>query len=78
MPQAPALLPRLMGESAAAAYLGVSATTLRALGLPRKKCGERRFLYDRFDLDAYADDLPYEDRHQKARRECDEAFGCDT
>lgn len=49
--------PRLMGEPQAAAYLGVSATTLRGLGLSRVQLGARR-LYDRLDLDAYADALP--------------------
>lgn len=72
----PVLLPRLMGEAAAAQYLGISQTNLRGLGLPRRELGGRR-LYDRTDLDDYADSLPYEGerRRSRDRQECDEAFG---
>lgn len=49
--------PRLLGAPQAAAYLGISATNLRGLGLPVVLLGTRR-LYDRIDLDAYADNLP--------------------
>jgi len=55
----PALLPALLGEANAAFYLGVSATTLRGLGIKRRELGGRR-LYDRRDLDAFADSLAYE------------------
>ena len=51
--------PRLLSANEAAAYIGVSASTLRALPIPRKVMGGRR-LFDRLDLDAYANDLPYE------------------
>lgn len=51
--------PRLLGATDAAAYLGVSETTLRGLGLPRRILGGRR-LYDRLALDAFASDLPIE------------------
>lgn len=61
----PVFLPRLLGEAAAASYLGVSQTTLRGLGLPRREIGARR-LYDRIDLDAYADALPYEGEERTA------------
>lgn len=53
------ILPRLMPAPVAAAYLGVSETTLRGLDLPRKMLGAKR-LYERADLDAYADSLPYD------------------
>lgn len=51
--------PRLMGEAQAAAYIGLSPSTLRKLPIPRKTEGGRK-LFDRLDLDAYADSLPYE------------------
>ena len=51
--------PRLLGEAQAAAYIGVSSSTLRKLPIPRKVEGGRK-LFDRLDLDAYADSLPYE------------------
>lgn len=51
--------PRLLGAPEAAAYIGVSQSTLRDLGIPRRKLLGRR-LYDRIDLDAYASGLPYE------------------
>jgi hypothetical protein len=51
--------PRLLGEAQAAAYIGVSPSKLRTLDIPRKESGGRK-LFDRFDLDAYADSLPYE------------------
>lgn len=47
---------RLLPAPLAARYLGVSETTLRGLPIPRKMLGGKR-LYDRFDLDAFADDL---------------------
>ena len=64
--------PRLMPAPIAARYIGVSETTLRGLGLPRRVLGGKR-LYDQADLDAYADALPYEG--QEAKNTCDEAFG---
>lgn len=60
MPAPPAFPPRLMPVQAAAAYIGVSPSTLRTLAIPRKVAGGKR-LYERSDLDAYADGLPYED-----------------
>jgi len=50
---------RLLPAPAAARYLGVSETLLRDLGLPRKVLRGKR-LYDRTDLDAFADSLRYE------------------
>lgn len=55
----PAILPALLGEADAARYLGIGSTTLRCLGLKRRVLGSRR-LYDRRDLDAFADSLSYE------------------
>ena len=48
--------PRLMGVHLASAYLGLSATTLRDKGPAPKPFGKRR-LYDRRDLDRWADRL---------------------
>ncbi|MGC9448916.1 helix-turn-helix domain-containing protein [Cereibacter sphaeroides] len=67
--------PRLLGAAEAAAYLGVSATTLRGLELPRRVLGGRR-LYDRLDLDAFASDLPVEGEAFESEVElCDRHFG---
>lgn len=63
--------PRLMGETDAARYVGLSPSTLRKTGIPRRKHGVRR-LYDRMDLDAYIDSLPYEGGEENP---CDEIFG---
>jgi len=65
--------PRLMPAPVAARYIGVSETKLRGLGLPRKELGGKR-VYDRVDLDAYADRLPYEGAQPEAD-ECDKLFG---
>ncbi|MDD9727189.1 helix-turn-helix domain-containing protein [Roseovarius sp. SK2] len=51
--------PLLMPAPAAAHYLGLSESTLRTLELPRRVVGAKR-LYDRRDLDRWADGLPYE------------------
>ena len=75
-----AFTPRLLPSPAAAAYLGVSESMLRNLGIPRKEQGAKR-LYNRSDLDAHADALPYEDQPDNSDREeqavsaCDDAFG---
>ena len=53
------VIPRLMPAPQAAAYIGVSESTLRKLEIPRKLLGSKR-LYDRKELDAYADSLPIE------------------
>ncbi len=52
--------PRLMQAKAAAHYLGVSASKFRGLDLPCRVDGGN-VLYDRSDLDAWADRLPYRD-----------------
>lgn len=65
--------PRLMGEEDAATFLGISRTTLRALGLPRRILGGRK-LYDVIDLDAYASSLPTEG---DGTCEADRAWGSD-
>lgn len=74
MSERPAVITRLLGAADAARYLGISETTLRGLGLPRRQLGARR-LYDREDLDRFADALPYEASESEAERECDAVFG---
>ncbi|KIX18492.1 hypothetical protein SY26_09500 [Paracoccus sp. 228] len=70
--------PRLLSAPQAARYIGISETTLRTLGLPRRILGTRR-LYDRYDLDAFADGLEVEDsavdQLQRDQAECDRLFG---
>ncbi len=68
----PAFLPRLLPAPQAAHYLGVSESTLRALSIPRKMLGAKR-LYDRLELDAYADALSAEG--EGAVNSCDGKFG---
>ncbi len=52
-----------MPAPVAAHYIGVSESTLRTLGLPRRQLGAKR-VYDKADLDAYADSLPYDGEKQ--------------
>ena len=66
--------PALMSERDAAFYCGISQTTLRGLGLPRRMLGSRR-LYDRRDLDDFVSGLPYENEREAACRDADEIFG---
>ncbi|WP_335752787.1 DNA-binding protein [Sulfitobacter sp.] len=63
--------PRLMPAPQAAHYLGVSESTLRTTSIPRKPMGSKR-VYDRYDLDAYADSLPYEGKSEE--NTCDKVF----
>ena len=49
------LEPRCLSSAQAAAYLGIGATLLAKLGVPRVKLG-RRLIYDRVDLDAWLED----------------------
>ena len=59
--------PRLMGEVLAAAYVGLSPTSLREKGPEAKRFGKRR-LYDRHDLDRWADLLsgqPLDERDEQ-------------
>jgi len=65
--------PRLMPAPQAAHYLGVSASTLRQLAIPRRRIGAK-VLYDRRDLDAYADILPT-DSDGSGGNSCDAAWG---
>lgn len=51
--------PRLMPAPQAAHYLGISVSKLNSLQLPRKLLGSKR-LYDRYDLDMFASELPTE------------------
>lgn len=68
----PTFTPRLMQATAAAHYLGVSPSKLRSMNLPRKEMGGN-MVYERADLDAVADALPYEG--QTGGNKCDELFG---
>jgi hypothetical protein len=52
-------LPRLMKAHDAAIYLGISTSKLRQKNLPTRRDGGN-ILYDRLDLDEYADSLPYD------------------
>lgn len=65
--------PRLMGAAEAAAYLGISATTLRGLAIPQRQLGGR-VLWDRIDLDAFASSLPYRGDQGRGNT-CDAVFG---
>lgn len=63
--------PRLMPVQTAAQYLGIGETTLRGLGIEGRKIG-KRVLYDRIDLDRYADALggqPLDDIEREAEAE---------
>ncbi|WP_195819780.1 helix-turn-helix domain-containing protein [Roseobacter sp. MH60115] len=64
--------PRLLPAPQAAHYLGVSESKLRALAIPRRELDSKR-VYDRNDLDAFADDLPYETPETNEESECDAA-----
>lgn len=64
--------PRLMPAPQAAHYLGVSVSTLRQLPIPRRALRGKR-VYDKSDLDAYADALPYDGSAED--NSCDRAFG---
>jgi len=70
--------PRLLPASAAAQYLGISETSLRGLGLPRRVLGKRR-LYDRYDLEAFVNSMSYDAANEgdanEDRDECDRLFG---
>ena len=74
MTQRTLLQPALLGTADAARYLGISATTLRGLELRRRVLGGRR-LYDRRDLDAFANELPYEGDTKREGNTCDAVFG---
>ena len=63
-----------MPSPLAAKYIGVSETTLRTLGIPRRTCGAKR-LYDKSDLDAFASSLPYEQKEGEGCEVLDGMFG---
>lgn len=65
--------PRLMAAPVAAAYLAISESTLRTLGLPRRVLGGKR-LYDVATLDDYVSSLPFEGQEGEANS-CDGKFG---
>jgi hypothetical protein len=60
--------PRLMGEPMAAEYLSIGVTTLRERGPAPKRFGRRR-LYDRHDLDRWADRLGGQPLDARAEQE---------
>lgn len=66
--------PRLMSAPAASHYLGVSPSKLRNLGIPAKQDGGN-VLYERGDLDEYADRIAYRNIGISGTDECDEIFG---
>lgn len=68
--RAPEAMPRWLGASDAARYLGMSPSTLRKLDLPRKRVGALA-LYERADLDAFADSVPYEGEAAEEANSCD-------
>lgn len=64
----------LLSEANAAAWLGIGTSTLRSLGIQRRKLGSRK-LYDIRDLEAYRDALPYEDDEPISEvEECDAVY----
>lgn len=67
-----AITPRLMPAPLAASYLGISETKLRSLAIPRKALDGKR-VYEKADLDDYADRLPYEG--ETGGNSCDQFFG---
>lgn len=73
--------PALMGETSAAAYLGVSASTLRTMAdageAPAPVYVRTRRLYRRADLDAWVASLPSvgETVESEAAARCDAVFG---
>lgn len=60
--------PRLMSEPLAAGYLSIGVTTLREKGPAPKRHGKRR-LYDRQDLDRWADRLGGQPLDARAQQE---------
>lgn len=66
--------PRLMPAPAAAHYLGVSESLLRTLPIPRRELNSKR-VYDRADLDRYADSLPYEAQEDSGCEAADQVWG---
>lgn len=60
--------PRLMDEPLAARYLSIGVTNLRENGPAPKRHGRRR-LYDRNDLDRWADRLDGQPLDAKAQQE---------
>jgi len=64
-------VPRLLSAPQAAAYLSISESKLLTLDIPRKELGAKR-LYERQDLDDYADRLPYTGK--TGGNTCDEAW----
>lgn len=74
MAAALSFIPRLLPISQAAIYIGVSETKLRALPIKRRVLGGKR-LYDRYDLDAYINDLDHEGEGVDGPNPLDDVFG---
>lgn len=80
MPLTKDFAPRLLPAPQAAHYLGVSHSKLLTLSIPRRELGGKR-VYDRSDLDAFADELPYEAVQKQSSEgedscdKADQAFG---
>lgn len=72
MPMTLDFSPRLMPAGQAAHYLGISASKLRMLPIASKRLDGKR-VWDRRDLDAYADDLPTHGETDQ-RNTCDALF----
>lgn len=69
--------PRLMNEGQAAAYLSIGATTLREKGPAPRELGRRR-LYDRLDLDRWADRLGGQPRRGETKGALPQASAADN
>ena len=66
--------PRGMKADAAAAYLGISKSKFLTLPIiPREHGGN--VLYDRLDLDAWFERLPYREQTETRANTCDGRFG---
>jgi len=61
--------PRLMRANQAAGYLGMSPRKFHAISPVLRKRHEGMVLYDRHDLDAFADAIPYEMPVEESRHD---------
>lgn len=71
------LVPRFMRPAVAAEYLGVSASHLRKLAIPRRRMSGAIVGYLRDDLDAFLDELPFDGERSEAEEveRCNAIFG---
>ncbi len=63
--------PRLMSVGYASAYLSISNTTFRTLGIAEQRIG-RRVLYDRRDIDLWVDRLSEDPMDERPRSVAEE------